>query len=187
MNALEQSFDLPDAAEMHWSGKTVMAVFLSITLVSAVFFGLGYSFGRGISIIGPPATAAIPAPSGAIAPAAAPATHHVALHRAAVSRQLKEAAPAPAPAGRSSSAISSPRIQAAPAHYMVQVATVTQRKDAERLQAALAHHGYHAGIYPSNHGKKLHVAIGPLPNAGQAQTLRHRVQASGFHATLVHS
>jgi cell division protein FtsN len=184
MNALEQPFDLQETADVHWSGKTVMAVFLSITLVSAVFFGLGYSFGRGLSIIGPPATAAIPVPSGAVVPVVAAAPHHVALHRAAVARQSKEAAPVLS--SRASGATTSPRTQATPARYMVQVGAVTQRKDAERLRAALAHHGYHAGIYASNHGKLLHVEIGPLSNATQAQTIRHRVQSSGFHAILMH-
>ncbi len=91
-----------------------------------------------------------------------------------------------APAHHASAPARGAHAQATAMHYMVQVATVTQREDAQRLQAALAHRGYHAGIYASNHGRLLHVQIGPLSSLNQAQTVRHRVRASGFHAILIH-
>ena len=183
MTTLEQSFQMQDAAEVHWSGKTVMAVFLAITLVSAVFFGLGYSFGRGLSIVGAPAFAATPAASEGAA-ATAPAAVHRAVFRAPTATQ--DHAMQSAPAHHASAPARGAHAQATAMHYMVQVATVTQREDAQRLQAALAHRGYHAGIYASNHGRLLHVQIGPLSSLNQAQTVRHRVRASGFHAILIH-
>lgn len=185
MTALEQPFQMQDAAEVYWSGKTVMAVFLAITLVSAVFFGLGYSFGRGLSIVGAPALAAMPAASeGAATASTAPAAVHRAAFRAATATQ--DHAMQPAAAHHAPASGRNPHVQAAAVHYMVQVGAVTQRKDAQRLQAALAHRGYHASIYASNHGRLLHVQIGPLSSLNQAQTVRHRVQASGFHAILIH-
>jgi cell division septation protein DedD len=185
MTALEQPFQMQDAAEVNWSGKTVMAVFLAITLVSAVFFGLGYSFGRGLSIVGAPALAAMPiASEGAAAASTAPAAVHRAALRAATATQNH--AMQPAPAHHAPAPARSPHVQATAMHYMVQVGVVTQRKDAQRLQAALAHRGYHAGIYATNRGRLLHVQIGPLSSLAQAQTVRHRVQASGFHAILMH-
>ncbi len=43
----EDNIDTVDTAEVHWSTSTILAIFFAATLVSAVFFGLGYSFGRG--------------------------------------------------------------------------------------------------------------------------------------------
>ena len=183
MSVLEQSFDLQDTAEVHWSGKTVMAVFFAITLVSAVFFGLGYSFGRGISIGGGPTPAASTAAPEAAA--AAPATHHAAAHSTVAARDAVVIHSAP-PAGRAAAAVAKSHGHASPERYMVQVGAVTQRKDAQRLQATLSHHGFHAGIYAGEHGRLLHVQIGPLSSLSQAQAVRHRVQASGFHAILMH-
>ncbi len=46
MTALfEEDFDVQDPVEVHWSSSTILAIFFAASLVSAVFFGLGYSFG----------------------------------------------------------------------------------------------------------------------------------------------
>ncbi len=46
MTALfEENFDIQDPVEVHWSSSTILATFFAASLVSAVFFGLGYSFG----------------------------------------------------------------------------------------------------------------------------------------------
>lgn len=46
MTALfEENFDVHDPVEVHWSSSTILAIFFAASLVSAVFFGLGYSFG----------------------------------------------------------------------------------------------------------------------------------------------
>ncbi|HTU50801.1 MAG TPA: SPOR domain-containing protein [Acidobacteriaceae bacterium] len=46
MTALfEEKFDVHDPVEVHWSSSTILAIFFAASLVSAVFFGLGYSFG----------------------------------------------------------------------------------------------------------------------------------------------
>lgn len=48
MQALwEEGLDAAEAAEVHWSTGTILATFFAASLISAVFFGLGYSFGRG--------------------------------------------------------------------------------------------------------------------------------------------
>jgi cell division protein FtsN len=182
---LDQTFDLQDSTEVYWSGKTVMAVFYAITLISAVFFGLGYSFGRGITITSGSSSSAATAASAAFG---APLVNAHADHptTASTTTAVHSTFPwtpftrhATAGSGQSSA-------HATPSRYMVQVGAVTQRKDALRLQAALLHHGLHAGIYPSNNGHLLHVQIGPLASMNQAQAVQRRVQASGFHATLLH-
>jgi cell division septation protein DedD len=67
---------------------------------------------------------------------------------------------------------------------MVQVGAIGNRKDAERLVAELRKKGFHAAIYPEKHDKFLHVQIGPFKDFAQAQSKRHQVMASGFHAIL---
>jgi hypothetical protein len=41
----EEDFDVHDSVEVHWSSSTILAIFFAASLISAVFFGLGYSFG----------------------------------------------------------------------------------------------------------------------------------------------
>ena len=41
----DENFDVHDPVEVHWSSSTILAIFFAASLVSAVFFGLGYSFG----------------------------------------------------------------------------------------------------------------------------------------------
>jgi cell division septation protein DedD len=72
-------------------------------------------------------------------------------------------------------------------HIMVQVGAIGNRKDADRLVAELRKKGFHAGIYQMKNDKFLHVQIGPFKDAAQAQTKRHQVMASGFHAILKNS
>ena len=42
---LEENIDVHDPVEAHWGTSTILAIFFAASLVSAVFFGLGYSFG----------------------------------------------------------------------------------------------------------------------------------------------
>ena len=44
---LEEKLETLDMGEAHWSASTILAVFFAASLISAVFFGLGYTFGRG--------------------------------------------------------------------------------------------------------------------------------------------
>ncbi|MGH9617827.1 MAG: SPOR domain-containing protein [Acidobacteriaceae bacterium] len=41
----EDDFDVPDPVEVRWSAKTILSIFFAASLISALFFGLGYSLG----------------------------------------------------------------------------------------------------------------------------------------------
>ena len=219
MTALfEEDFDVHDPVEVHWSSSTILAIFFAASLVSAVFFGLGYSFGGAgtgkhslVFNSGPANSSAAepavqPAKSDPLAassqpspivnlagnvnphPAvAAPSTPPVALHPIAMTTIAHAAVPVvekknvPPPLVQHESAMAS---QKSSAHVMVQVGAIGNRKDAERLVAELRKRGFHAGIYTEKHDKFLHVQIGPFKDVAQAQSKRHRVMASGFHAIL---
>lgn len=219
MTALfEENFDVHDPVEAHWSSSTILAIFFAASLVSAVFFGLGYSFGGAgsgkhslpfnsaavnSSVAEPTFPPAKPTPltasnqpspivnfadNGNAHPSVtAPSTPPGALRPVAMTPIAYAQAPAevkksvPAPMTTHESATAS---QKSSAHIMVQVGAIGNRKDAERLVAELHKKGFHAGIYPEKHDKFLHVQIGPFKDVAQAQSKRHQVMASGFHAIL---
>ena len=169
-----------DTAEMHWSAGTVLAIFFAASLISAVFFGLGYSFGRGGPLrfghaaesVGLPAAASEPRPEHAAAAkravAVAASTRPA---RPIVAERRAKAAPVEMPAPR----------------YMVQVAAVLSRRDAQTLVLQLRQRGFHATIYPGKHDKYLHVQMGPYRSSEQANTARLNVMAHGYRAVLKQS
>ncbi len=220
---LEENFDLSDVAEVHWSANTILAIFFASSLISAVFFGLGYSFGRGgtaksamytasSATISSPGTigeqtqqqpasnvalrnAVVPTPA---TPIEAVDTHRVNDAQQSVPAALRPVSSAPSPrpkvvpardtrpvptAEQHSSAVRGATADGA-GRYMVQVGAVGDRKDARMLVSQLRKRGFHAGIYSAKNDKFLHVQIGPFTGAQQAQTMRHHVLASGYHAIL---
>ena len=218
MTALfEDNFDVHDPVEVHWSSSTILAIFFAASLVSAVFFGLGYSFGgagtskHSLTFNSAPATTSAATPTvqpakptpltasnqpspitnlasngSAHAAAAAPSTPPVALRPVAMTPIVhaqtpvveKKSVPPPVKHDNATASAKSS------AHIMVQVGAIGDRKDAERLVAELRKKGFHAGIYQRKTDKFLHVQIGPFKDAAQAQSKRHQVMASGFHAIL---
>lgn len=211
----EDKMDILDPSESHWSTGTVLAIFFAATLVSAVFFGLGYSFGRGGS--------SKPGFSSANLSAALPAslTSHSTLENLAAESnaqpKLAYVAPIRNPVAAESATAGQTNFQKATARvalptaaitavsipakaqpsldagtissakYMVQVGAIGNRKDAQRLVTQLRKHGLRAGIYPAKHDKFLHVQMGPFATEDQAQTARHHAMTNGFHAILKHA
>ena len=205
----EEKIESLDATEINWGGSTILAIFFAASLVSAVFFGMGYSFGRG--------DAPKPGSLGFIGSATAPAIdsgssqfierhNGVALTASAqastttragnndtpirpVFTHVSAASSHPAPVNAKEPA--SLNIRPKPAvldrdrtRYMVQVGAINNRKDARMLVMQLRKRGLHAGIYPSKQDRFLHVQIGPFSSAEQAQMMRHHVIASGYRAIL---
>lgn len=214
----EENFDVHDPVEVHWSSSTILAIFFAASLVSAVFFGLGYSFGgagtskHSLTFNTTPATTSVatatvqPAKSTPLPasnqpspitkftdtldthPAvAALSTPPAALHPVAITPIAHVAAPVaekktvPPPPVQHDNAPANAKTSG---HIMVQVGAIGDRKDAERLVAELRKKGFHAGIYAEKNDKFLHVQIGPFKDEAQAQSKRHQVMASGFHAIL---
>ncbi len=219
MTALyEENFDLHDPVEVHWNASTILAIFFAASLISAVFFGLGYSFGGAdtskhsvavtsadissnstgsVALQTPSNHAAAFSNPAVIAKAATNVNAHpadaarsmtpVEIHQVAATRTTHPSAPiverqaTPTSSAMHENATISGKSST---HIMVQVGAIGSRKDAERLVAQLRKKGFHAGIYSEKHDKFLHVQIGPFKDAEQAQSKRHQVMASGFHAIL---
>ncbi len=210
----EEKLEAIDTAEVHWGTSTILAVFFAASLISAVFFGLGYSFGRGGtpkaaldipassgSIEGPASTLNPPTPNLsartashndpvplAVGDTAAVNTHSGSdVHQPAHTTLRQVSATQSKPAAGVLIQQSKPKtvaLSAGVTRYMVQVGAIGDRKDAQKLISQLRKHGFHAAIYPGKHDKFLHVQLGPFANAQQAQAVRHKVMASGYRAML---
>jgi len=183
-----------DAAEVHWSVGTILAIFFASSLVSAVFFGLGYSFGRGGSAKPINFSLSHAGSAAAITQRVAPVTQeHTAVPALATKAPAVLIRPEPiqttkaeAPATALTPAVvaHSKTPAAVKTHYMVQIGSVASHRDAQLLATQLRKKGFHAGIYSARHDKFLHVQIGPFATEAQARAMRHRVMESGFRAIL---
>jgi DedD protein len=110
------------------------------------------------------------------APAPVPAAKPVAAPRPAVVQ------PAPVPVAQSavvsqSAAVPSPVV-------MVQIAAVSNPKDADVLVAALKKHGYAVAVRRSATDSLIHVQVGPFTSRGDAQAMKVKLQGDGYNAIL---
>ncbi len=198
---LEEQLDTIDTAEVHWSTSTILAVFFAASLISAVFFGLGYSFGRGgtakmaVGSNGMGATGSEHPVEQAANRNSSGAVRRDGVSTRAVHAASREAASVPAAHLATVSAVAKKTVaiqmhekaalsNSTAAQYMVQVGAIGSRRDAQKLAAQLRKRGFHSGIYPGKHDKYLHVQIGPFATQEQANAMRHRVATDGFHAIL---
>ena len=209
MHTLFQEAETMDA-ELNIGTGVILSLFFGATLVSAVFFGLGYSFGvtHGVTASSfslhawlhgssQPASATTSAPAPAIsnsAPVAeppVPVQSNIASANSAAlqSAPAQEAASAPEAGEMSSSAVlGDPSLptaaHAAAAAYMVQIAASASRKDAQFLIAKLRRAGLHARIHHEVKDKFFRVQIGPFASRSDAAAMRTKVLAAGFKAIL---
>jgi cell division septation protein DedD len=170
---LEEKLEAMDTTEAHWSVGTVLAIFFAASLISAVFFGLGYSLGGGETL-----------PSNAVvrAAAASESARPVDAEADRANAQPLHAALRTASAmhGTAAGAVANSSV----ARCVVQVGALDSRRDARRLATELRKSGFHPGIYPGKHDKYLHVEIGPFATLEQADIMRHRVMAHGYRAVV---
>jgi DedD protein len=186
----------PDTEITLGTGKLLM-VFFGLVAVCAVFFGMGYSLGRGS---GKPA----------IAEAAAPVT--AAVTRPAVQRtsetsgksdltfykavEQKDTDPTLTPAAQTTQAATDnaasktaaapdPAAIASGSSYFVQVAAVSKQEDAEALVDALKKKQYPAFTANGSATDKLyHVQVGPFGEVKDAESMRAKLISDGYNPIL---
>jgi DedD protein len=186
----------PDTEITLGTGKLLM-VFFGLVAVCAVFFGMGYSLGRGS---GKPA----------IAEAAAPVT--TAVTRPAVQRtsetsgksdltfykavEQKDTDPTLTPAAQTTQAATEnaanktaaapdPAAIASGSSYFVQVAAVSKQEDAEALVDALKKKQYPAFTANGSATDKLyHVQVGPFGEVKDAESMRAKLISDGYNPIL---
>jgi DedD protein len=186
----------PDTEITLGTGKLLM-LFFGLVAMCAVFFGMGYSLGRGS---GKPA----------IAEAAAPVsgTAHPAVQRASESSksdltfykavEQKDADPSLTPAaqttqapadtnsgGNKSPVAPDPAAIASGSSYFVQVAAVSKQEDAEALVDALKKKQYPAFTANGSANDKLyHVQVGPYGEVKDAESMRAKLIGDGYNPIL---
>lgn len=185
------------------AGK-MLALFFGLVALCGLFFGLGFSLGRGS--VRPLMTAeqAQSAPgvvlrSSALkssAPASQPAADNMTFHKAVEQKDATpQLAPSDAPkdanekeaakAAQNNSGPPDPMTATAGASYYVQVAAVTKQDDAQALVEALKKKQYAA--FTSNTSatdKFFHVQVGPFADLKDAEATKAKLIGDGYNPIL---
>jgi DedD protein len=200
---LDTEEDEDKASEITLSTASLLGIFFGLVLICGVFFGFGYSMGRGA---GPSAQASTLEGSETAAAENQPAPVPVPAEPKTVAQQ---AAPAPVEEPPASTAslkpvppvISKPaatREVPAPAAYvppvdapptaagqpMVQIAAVARREDADVLVSALRQRGYGVVVRNEPQDNLLHVQVGPFANRMQAAAIKQKLLSDGYNAII---
>jgi len=172
----------------------LLTIFFGLVLVCGIFFGLGFTMGRSAAAAAgpvtlPPATpamAATPSHSGA-KPGAGHDTAAVTTEAAAAPAQAASEPPA-AEAPARSEARPQPEMAresgGVPAGFVVQIAAVSKKEDAETLLGALRKKNYPVFIAPDAGDHLFHVQIGPFANKQDAQTTKDKLAGDGYNAIV---
>jgi cell division septation protein DedD len=191
--------------------RSLLAIFFGLVLICAVFFGLGYSVGRGsgtrAAVQPATETPAVPADNHLSKPSADQALTPVetpASHAGKDGSQSTENPPAsepgraaPAPSAAAAPASSNPAttpdarpatLQPAAAttttSFMVQVAAVRVPQDAQILVDALKKHGYSAVVRNEPQDQLLHIQLGPYSARSDANAMRAKLLTDGYNAVV---
>ena len=181
------------------TGK-MLVLFFGLVALCAVFFGMGFSFGRtsvkaaGNDSVSSPTTA-----SGSLRPPAvrssnanpsqsADLTFYKTVGQSNSDAQLasNDRANAPDTGTAASEAKNDPANPPAPQlnGYYVQVAAVSKQEDAEALVDALKKKQYAAFAGNAPTDKLFHIQVGPFPDIKDAETIRAKLVSDGYNPIL---
>lgn len=197
------------ASEITLSTASLLGIFFGLVLICGVFFGFGYSMGRGSgqsaqarSVDNIPAGSPRDTDQTADAtppPAPAPVEPQPVAQDVAPAPQAKADAPEEsAPPKPEPPAISKPTAVKLPPAYippadapasdagrtMVQIAAVARPEDANVLVAALRQRGYGVVVRNDPQDKLLHVQIGPFADRNQAAAMKQKLLSDGYNAII---
>ena len=196
------------ASEITLSTASLLGIFFGLVLICGVFFGFGYSMGRGTgqgtqahaldnipaSTPGDGDETASAAPLPAAAPAEPPASAKAAPPAVKDDDAANEDTPAkPAPPADSKpTALKSVPAYVAPADVassasgrpMVQIAAVARPEDAYVLVSALRQRGYGVVVRNEPQDKLLHVQVGPFADLTQATAMKQKLLSDGYNAII---
>jgi len=164
----------------------LLGLFFALVVVCGVFFGLGYTLGRSMGPSTMTAEAASPAAgTDAAKPKAVGGTGEAApastltFYKTVKQDANPQLAPPPAPPAAAASAPAPDAPQASP--YVVQVAAVSKKEDAEALMAALRQKNYPVFLASNAPSDPLfHVQVGPFHDIKEAEAMRSRLAGDGY-------
>jgi DedD protein len=188
----------------------LLSLFFGLVIVCAVFFGLGFALGKtagpvaAAPIIQGPA-AALPVqtsakPSSAKAAYAAsndakPSTSdELAFYKTPEQKSAAVAEPEPEPEAASETPARVAHTTPAPQPvktasamgqgFVVQIAAVTKKDDAEALVGALRKKTYPVFVLADNSDRLFHVQVGPFSDRKDAQIVKDRLAGDGYNAIV---
>jgi DedD protein len=176
--------------EISLGAGRLLGLFFALVVVCGIFFGLGYTLGRSqgpamtaeAASPGTATNAAKPKASSGTAQAAnaAPAndlTFYKTVEQKEVSPQLTPPT-SPAPAAPASAPAPETRLASA---YVVQVAAVSKKDDAEALVGALRKKNYPVFLAGNTASDSLfRVQVGPFSDIKEAEAMRGRLAGDGY-------
>lgn len=199
--------------ELTLGTNSILGIFFALALICGVFFGFGYSLGRGNTkpvatpqtVLQspdkdetPPIKTLVDESSSPASEASSVGTNSGKKTPGAIEEvepnQISGAAES-ASAGRSTVVAAPPVPKATPvslpvasrepaAAIMVQIAAVSHREDANVLVSALSKRGYRASIRSGAADNLLHVQIGPFDTRDGAAVMRNKLLNDGYNAIL---
>lgn len=177
------------------TGK-LLALFFGLVGLCAVFFGLGFTFGKSSVPLATYSTTAPTTSSSARPDATKPPVNsspanlgfYKAVEQKDSDAQLTaKAEPKPdAPATAESNAQAPDPAVPPPLNgsYYLQVAAVTKQEDADALVDALKKKQYSAFSAPSTSDKLFHVQVGPISDLKEAENMRAKLTGDGYSPIL---
>ena len=201
------------ASEITLSTASLLGIFFGLVLICGVFFGFGYSMGRGTgqgtqahaldnipastpgdgdeSTSATPPPAAAPDEPPASAKAASASVVKTVVKEDAASEDDTPAKPVP-PANSKPTALKSVPAYVPPADApvspsgrpMVQIAAVARPEDADVLVSALRQRGYGVVVRNEPQDKLLHVQVGPFADLTQATAMKQKLLSDGYNAII---
>lgn len=169
----------------------LLGLFFALVVVCGIFFGLGFTLGRSTgpapasaeATSAPAGSTTKPKPAGGAAPEVANATpandltfYKTVEQKDANPQLTPPARPAPA-AAANATAPETPRGSA----YIVQIAAVSKKEDAEALVGALRKKNYPVFLTGNAPADSLfHVQVGPFDDLKDAEAMRARLAGDGY-------
>jgi DedD protein len=174
--------ELQEATEITLGTGKLLGIFFGIAFLCAVFFSFGYMVGHGSSSAGKPDGAANAAPGNG--PGGKPSASNKTPTGPSLAPAPPRDTPAPALVPPAASQPSGDKTNAAGGTYMVQVAAVSKREDADILVSALQKRQYPAFVASASGDALFHVQVGPFNDADAAESMRSRLAADGYNAIV---
>lgn len=185
--------------ELTLSTGKLLGIFFGMVAICAVFFSLGYAVGKGAGsanaqVVTDSADLSSISSTGGAKPAAgktAPPPESTTPAETTTAPATNDASAPPETAAKSDPAPADPAAKApeladtARTGFMVQVAAVSKKEDAEALVAALRKKQYPVIIVNNVPNSPLfHVQVGPFSQQKEAEAMRSKLAGDGYNAIL---
>jgi DedD protein len=193
--AESETDELQDTEITLGTGK-LLGIFFGLVLLCSVFFTMGYLFGRASAagsrteIVGSETNSGAAGKPSAVNKSSdtGPAANTVAsqpspVPASASSAPASNSAPATL-APVSTTAASGTDNASSGGTFMVQVAAVSKREDADLLVSALQKRQYPVFVANAPGDALFHVQVGPFTDPKDAETMRSRLAGDGYNAIV---